>query len=50
MEQAPQGRIGTEQAGLAVVRFGLLGRFPLSDNTWMVAARRPRTGSPATPP
>ena len=36
-----------EDAGLAVVRFGLLDRFPLSDNMWMVAARRTRTGSAA---
>lgn len=30
-----------EDARLAVVRFGPLDRFPLSDNMWMVAARRP---------
>lgn len=36
-----------EQAGLSVVRFGLLDRFPLSDNMWMIAARRSRTGSAA---
>ena len=34
-----------EEAGLAVVRFGLLDRFPLSDNMWILAARRSRTGS-----
>ena len=37
-----------EQAGLGVVRFGPTDRFPLSDNMWMLAARRSRTG-PAVP-
>lgn len=40
-----------EDAGLAAVRFGPTDRFPLSDNMWMVAARRCSVAStvPAPP-